>query len=131
MGNLTVAAITVIGNCNGCIFVCLLFPALIVQNKSLLTSASIRYQEMEVFLMFQSRKQVIRPVLPRCQNQPDLIFWKCWQPACALVFLFPATSNVPGIALKKNPKPKYQTKKTPNLFTCIITHVSFSFLSTV
>jgi len=132
MGNLTVAAITFTVNCNGCVFVCFLFPALTVQNRPLLTSESITGQEIQVFLMCQNVKQVIRSVLPCCQNQFDLVFWKCCWPASAPVSLFFATSNAPGTASKKtNQKPKHKPNKTPNRFTCIIAHFLFSFLSTV
>lgn len=69
MGNLTVAAIPFIGNCNGWIFFCLLFPALTVPNRSLLIRESIsRGQEMQVFSYVSERKadyQVCSTMLPK------------------------------------------------------------------
>lgn len=125
--NLTVPVITFIRYCNGCLFVCLLFPALTVQNRPLLTSESSEDQEMQVFLMFQSGKQIIRSVSPSCQNQLDIIYWKCW---CQPVHLSSFSLTLPMHLAQLKTKPKPATTKTnynKKLFTCVFTHISFSF----
>lgn len=130
MVNLTVAVITFIRNYNGCIFVCFLFPAFTVQNRTLLANENTKEQEMQVLLTFQSGKQIIRSVLPHCEKQLDIIYWKCW---CQPTHLSSFSLTSPMQLEEPKTKPKTTTKpnNNKNLFTCIFTHILFSFFSMV